>query len=543
MPISADAITLSLRRSRGREREGGKVGVGGTIRRCVIAFCTLAIAGCALPPIEGRTMSSAIQDTEATRLGKGIAPALAEHPEKTGIYALPVPRDAFAARGLLAGAAERSLDAQYYIWHGDHTGDLLYEALWRAAERGVRVRLLLDDNTTAGLDPTIAALDAHPNIEVRLYNPLVNRTSRWSNYVVDFQRVNRRMHNKSFTVDNQATIVGGRNIGDEYFAAGSGVAFADLDVIAVGPAVQQVSKSFDLYWNSPSAYPAEKLLGQASPEAVAQLQRTFAATRAAPEAAQYLESLKQTPMVTELSAGRLALEWTDAQLVYDDPAKTLDTANRKDVLLLTRLLEHVGQPAGQFDLVSPYFVPMAQGTATLQAMAARGVKVRVLTNSLESTDVSAVHAGYAKRRKDLLRAGVQLYELRRAEAAKPPPDKTDQDKKKGGSSSASLHAKTFQIDGERIFVGSFNFDPRSATLNTEMGLLIDSPVLAGNLKAFFDTEAPLVAYEVRLADNGSLQWIERTAQGEKIHDTEPGTTALRRAGVGFMSILPIEWLL
>ncbi len=508
------------------------------IRFFLLAACTLAIAGCALPPIEGRTMSSAIEDTEATRLGQGIAPALAEHPEKTGIYALPVPRDAFAARGLLAGAAERSLDAQYYIWHGDYTGDLLFEALWQAAERGVRVRLLLDDNSTAGLDATIAALDAHPNIEVRLYNPLASRTARWSNYVVDFQRVNRRMHNKSFTVDNQATIVGGRNIGDEYFAAGHGVEFADLDVIAVGSAVQAVSKAFDLYWNSPSAYPAEKLLGQASPDATAQLQATFAATRAASEAAQYLESLKQTPMVAELSAGRLALQWTDAQLVYDDPAKTLDTANRKDVLLLTRLLEHAGHPVEQFDLVSPYFVPMAQGTAALQAMAARGVKVRVLTNSLESTDVSAVHAGYAKRRKALLRAGVQLYELRRAEAAKPPGDK-----KIGGSSSASLHAKTFQIDGERIFVGSFNFDPRSATLNTEMGLLIDSPVLAGNLEAFFDTEVPLVAYEVRLADNGSLRWIERTAQGEKIHDTEPGTSGLQRAGVGFLSILPIEWLL
>lgn len=483
-------------------------------------------------------MSSAIQDTDATRLAKGIAPVLAEHPDKTGIHALPVPRDAFAARGLLAGAAERSLDAQYYIWHGDHTGYLLFEAAWRAAERGVRVRLLLDDNTTGGLDAIIAALDAHPNIEVRLYNPLVNRTARWTNYVADFQRVNRRMHNKSFTVDGQATIVGGRNIGDEYFAAGRGVAFADLDVVAVGPAVQEVSKAFDLYWNSPSAYPAEKLVGQAPPDAAARLETTFAATRADPQAAQYVESLKQTPLVTDLSAGRLALEWTAAQLVYDDPAKTLDTARRKDVLLLTRLLEHAGRPAAQFDLVSPYFVPMAQGTATLQALAARGVRVRVLTNSLESTDVGAVHAGYAKRRKALLRAGVRLYELRRAAVAKPPGDK-----RIGGSSSASLHAKTFQIDGERIFVGSFNFDPRSATLNTEMGLVIDSAVLAGNLQAFFDTEVPLVAYEVRLTDDGGLQWIERTPQGEKVHHTEPGASALRRAGIGFLSILPIEWLL
>ncbi len=210
-------------------------------------------------------MTSALQDTDTTRLGRGVAPGLAAHPGKTGIYALSRGRDAFAARVLLAGAAERSLDVQYYIWHGDHTGYLLFEALWQAAERGVRVRLLLDDNNTSGLDATIAALDAHPNIEVRLYNPLVHRTARWTNYVTDFRRVNRRMHNKSLTVDNQVTVVGGRNIGDDYFAAGHGVAFADLDVIAVGPAVHEVSTAFDLYWSSASAYPAEKLLATGHP--------------------------------------------------------------------------------------------------------------------------------------------------------------------------------------------------------------------------------------------------------------------------------------
>ena len=483
-------------------------------------------------------MTSALQDTDTTRLGRGVAPGLAAHPGKSGIYPLSHGRDAFAARGLLAGAAERSLDVQYYIWHGDHTGYLLFEALWQAAERGVRVRLLLDDNNTTGLDATIAALDAHPNIEVRLYNPLVHRTARWTNYVTDFRRLNRRMHNKSFTIDNQVTVVGGRNIGDEYFAAGHGVAFQDLDVIAVGPAAHEVSKAFDLYWSSPSSYPAEKLLGKAAPGTVEQLKATFAATRADPESAQYLESLRETRLVTELSEGRLALEWTDARLVYDDPAKTLDTENRTDELLLTRLLETVGHPATQFELISPYFVPMAEGASALEALAGRGVNVRVLTNALESTDVSAVHAGYAKRRKDLLRAGIRLYELKRGDVPKPTGDK-----KIGGSSSASLHAKTFQIDGNRMFVGSFNFDPRSAKLNTEMGLVIDSPAMAQQFKAFFDTELPLRAYEVRLTGNGSLQWIERTPDGEKIHDTEPGTSAWRRGSVGFLSILPIEWLL
>ncbi len=483
-------------------------------------------------------MTTALKDTDATRLALGIAPGLAAHPGKTGTYALSRGRDAFAARVLLAGAAERSLDVQYYIWHGDHTGYLLFEALWQAAERGVRVRLLLDDNNTGGLDATIAALDAHANIEVRLYNPLMHRSARWTNYVTDFARVNRRMHNKSLTVDNQATVVGGRNIGDDYFAAGRGVAFADLDVIAVGAAVREVSTAFDLYWRSASAYPAEKLLQQAAPATVQQLKSTFAATRADPESARYIESLRETRLVTDLVEGRLALEWTDARLVYDDPAKTLDTQHRTDELLMTRLLQTIGHPATQFELISPYFVPMASGTAALAALAGRGVNVRVLTNALESTDVAAVHAGYARRRQALLRAGIRLYELKRGDVPKLTGDKLI-----GGSSSSSLHAKTFQIDGTRMFVGSFNFDPRSAKLNTEMGLVIDSPAMAQRLRAFFDTELPLLAYEVRLNGDSSLQWIERTADGEKVHDKEPGTSAWRRAAVGFLSILPIEWLL
>jgi putative cardiolipin synthase len=479
-----------------------------------------------------------MHDTDATRLGHAVAQEVAAHPGKTGIHPLQVPREAFAARGLLAGAAERSIDAQYYIWHGDETGYLLFEALWQAADRGVRVRLLLDDNNTAGLDSVIAALDSHENIEVRLYNPLAQRNARMLNFVTDFKRVNRRMHNKSFTVDNQATIVGGRNVGNEYFGAGPGVTFADLDVIAIGPTVNEVSAAFDLYWSSPSAYPAAALLGQPQPGAVEQLKAKFASVRADPESASYLASLRETRLVADLKAGKLPFEWTEARLVYDQPGKTLDADSRNDLLLLPRLLEAAGPPAREFDLVSPYFVPGTQGTAALEGLARRGVKVRVLTNSLESTDVAAVHAGYAKRRPALLQAGVQLYELERTEAAPAAKGKT------GGSSSASLHAKTFAVDRERIFVGSFNFDPRSAKLNTEMGLVLYSPALAQQLSAAFDKEVPLRAYEVRLADDGrSLVWIERTPQGEKLYHTEPNSSLTRRMGVDFLTILPIEWLL
>jgi len=221
---------------------GKTVRMSRILASAVTALAAL-MAGCAsLPPLEGRTATTALADTAGTRLGRAVAADVAANPGKTGSHPLPEPQAAFAARVVFAAAAEKSLDVQYYIWHGDQVGYLLFEALWQAAERGVRVRLLLDDLNTGGLDPTIAALDAHPNIEVRLYNPLVQRGVRALNFMTDFTRVNRRMHNKSFTVDNQVSVVGGRNIGNEYFGAGSGIVFADLDVIAVGAAVREVSQ-------------------------------------------------------------------------------------------------------------------------------------------------------------------------------------------------------------------------------------------------------------------------------------------------------------
>ena len=500
------------------------------------------LAGCAtaLPPLDDRVATTAVTDTAGTRLGRAVAPQVDAHPGKTGVHPLGKPRDAFATRALLAAAAEKSLDVQYYIWHGDPVGYLLFEALWQAAERGVRVRLLLDDNNTGGLDPTLATLDAHPNIEVRLYNPFLQRKGRVFGYLTDFQRLNRRMHNKSFTADNQVTVVGGRNIGGEYFGIGSDVVFADLDVAAVGTAVPEVSKQFDLYWNSPSAYPAASFVGAPAPDGAERLKARFAAARADPESVAYLEALRATPVVRDILDRKLSFEWATARVVYDDPAKTLDTSQRTDYLLFPAMVQSIGRPSKTLDLVSPYFVPGEQGTDSLAALARSGVRVRILTNSLAASDVAAVHAGYAKRRHDLLRAGVQLFELKPTATEDLPSEKTGV----GSSSSSGLHAKTFAVDRSRIFVGSFNFDLRSALLNTEMGLVLDSPALAQAMADGFDTGVPLAAYEVVLAPDGrSLQWIERTAAGEKRYDTEPGTSFLKRLGVGTMSILPIDWLL
>jgi putative cardiolipin synthase len=493
-----------------------------------------------LPSLAGRTPTTALTDTAETRLGRALAADVAAHPGKTGIHPLLKPRDAFATRVMLALAAEKSLDVQYYIWHGDAVGHLLFEALWQAAERGVRVRLLLDDNSTGGLDATLAALDAHPNIELRLYNPFVQRDARTLGYVTDFARLNRRMHNKSFTADNLVTVVGGRNIGNEYFGAGDGVVFVDLDVVAVGATVAEVSKEFDLYWNSPSAYPAASLVGQTGPQATADLMARFAATRGEAQAVAYVDAVRATAVVRDVLDGKLAFEWASAQLVFDDPAKTLDTQARTDILLFPELMRAMGRPQSTLDLVSPYFVPGEEGTAALVALARSGVTVRILTNSLAASDVSAVHAGYAKRRRDLLRSGVRLYELKPTAAQAEPDDRAGL----GSSSSSGLHAKTFAVDRGRIFVGSFNFDQRSARLNTELGLVIDSSTLARGLAETFDTAVPWAAYAVRLTPDGrSLQWIERTAAGEMVHDTEPGTSLMLRMGIGILSVLPIEWLL
>jgi putative cardiolipin synthase len=483
----------------------------------------------------------AFADTAGTRLGRAVAADVAANPGKTGIHAMSDPHDAFSARLLLADAAEKSLDAQYFIWYGDEAGSQLFLALWHAAERGVRVRLLLDDFYTAGLDPMLAVLDGHPNIEVRLYNPLAQRVARTLNLVTDFTRVNRRMHNKSFTVDNQVSIVGGRNIANEYFATGSGVAFADLDVTAVGAAVSDVSNQFDLYWNSPSAYPLAKLVRAAPSDSANNVEAMFAPTRVDPESIAYLQAARASPIVRNLLDHRLDFEWVRTRLVYDDPAKTLDTNAGTDVLLFPELLRAVGPAQKSFDLVTPYFVPGEAGTAALAALASRGVRVRILTNSLVSNDVKAVHAGYAKRRQDLLRAGVTLYEFKPTAA-----QQSDEHYVPwvGSGSSSALHAKTFAVDRNRGFVGSFNFDPRSELLNTEMGLVIESATLAERLAETFYTVVPLLAYEVRLTPDGrTLYWIERTASGEVHYDTEPGTTWSLRTYVDMLKILPIEWLL
>jgi putative cardiolipin synthase len=437
----------------------------------------------------------------------------------------------------LVQRAERSLDIQYYIWRDDMTGTLLFQALRDAADRGVRVRLLLDDNNTPGLDPILSVLDSHPNIEIRLFNPFVIRNPRLG-YLTDFSRANRRMHNKSFIADNQATIIGGRNIGDEYFGATAGVLFVDLDVMAIGPIVNDVSTEFDRYWNSASSYPIERLVKPTESQGLGELMAKAKRVEQSPIALTYLKALRESGFAQQLSEKKLAFEWASVNIVSDDPAKALGRLKFEE-LFPQRLKKIIGQPTRELELVSPYFVPTDEGAKSFVALAERGVKVNVLTNALEATDVPAVHSGYAKRRKQLLRGGVRLYELRRGGA-------TNTGGKRGGvlgSSGSSLHAKTFAIDRSRVFVGSFNFDPRSAKLNTELGFVIESPALAQYIERTFATRVPTDTYEVHLSDNGRLYWVGHDGDRILRYNQEPGTGFWLRAFVWFLSRLPIESLL
>lgn len=470
-------------------------------------------------------------------LRQSVEQQCAQHPDLSGIHPLNDGLDAFAARYLLMGMAQHTIDVQYYIWHNDMSGRLLFSALLDAAQRGVRVRLLLDDNNTPGLDDTLAELDRHPNIAVRLFNPFSFRTLRALGYLTDFARLNRRMHNKSLTVDGAVTLVGGRNIGDEYFGTGNEPLFTDLDVLAIGPVVAEVADDFERYWHSKAVSPLRSVvdIDAGSAEAV----RLPPEWQHSEPVQRYLARLERSPFVSQMAQGALDMTWAHTRLLSDDPRKGLGKARRRS-LLPQRMLEVIGTPQQQFDIISAYFVPTRAGVAQLLTLKRRGVKIAILTNSLAANDVSIVHAGYARWRKKLLRHGIALYELKpQARAGDAPHDRG-----LTGNSGSSLHAKTFTVDNRKVFIGSFNFDPRSAVLNTEMGLVIESEALAQQTHQRFSHGMRDRAWALRLDKWGRVNWVEYGDEsGEVVHKHEPQCTWLQRLLVRLVWRLPVEWLL
>ena len=488
--------------------------------------------------------SVAIPASMQTRLGAQILPLAAQNPDLSAVIPLGEGHTAFAARLLLAETAQVSIDASYYIWTNDATGLMLLDALRRAAERGVRVRLLLDDNGTPDLDPELAELNAHPNVEVRLFNPFGMRRARRVSLLLDFARLNRRMHNKTFSVDGVVTILGGRNIGDIYFAHSEGVNYFDLDVVALGEAAVDVADDFDLYWASPSSVPVELILPQ--PEESEVLAASVAAVDQTKSWREYSKSAEDSRLMDMVWNGARDFIWANVRFVSDDPAKGQGPV-ADEGLMLKRLEAMLGDPASSVDLVSAYFVPGDNLTGILADWAESGVRVRVMTNAQEATDVLPVHSGYLKYRDALLDGGVEVYELkaeRRSEQDNR--DFADVLDQFGliGSSKISLHAKAFVIDNKTVFIGSFNFDPRSFRLNTELGFLIENAELARRLFVGLGKDLQFQTYRVRRTDSGGTEWLERTPDGGKSrYDTEPGTSAFSRALVTFIGWLPIIWLL
>jgi cardiolipin synthase C len=471
---------------------------------------------------------------DQTALDRRIGAATAAHPGETGLLLLDENLDAFAARGISARLAERSLDLLYYIWNDDLTGRLLMAELLEAAERGVRVRLLVDDIGTGHSSDAMSAMAHHPRIEIRIFNPTRARPGslrRGIEMALRTFSVTRRMHNKAWIADGRVAILGGRNIGDAYFDAAESTNFRDMDVLVTGPAVAQTEQIFDDYWNSGLALPADRLSPLRDPDAMlAQVAPELAATAARPDARAYLERI----------AGRLVMfdpevtqpDWTPAaRVIADPPQKAL--GKKGENWLMRELMPVFAATEQRIEITSPYFIPGDEGTTALATLAARDVTVSILTNSLAATDVAAVHGGYAPYRVPLLKAGIKLWELR--------PEATGRKLSLRGSSSASLHTKAFTADGQRGFIGSMNLDPRSVSLNTEMGVVFECPTIAAKMEAVWHHDtAPEHSFAVSLTPDGTLQWQAGDDGETMTYDRDPEASFWRRLTARVVGWLPLE---
>lgn len=512
----------------------------------VIITSLLLMGGCATLPTDfERIETHAYTDTENTRLGKAVSEEKAKHPGESGFHLLGNGLDAFVARAVLAQSAERSIDAQYYMIHNDEVGNLFVDQLRKAAERGVRVRLLIDDIDQGGRDFGSAVLDSLPNVEVRIFNPFGRNTSRTLQFVTGFGKQTRRGHNKSFTVDSQATILGGRNIGDEYFEADPELAFVDLDVLAVGPVARSVSTSFDQYWNSELSYPISVLVEKSpTPEEIEQRVNEFDDYIKKQAETEYIQQLRNSDLANRIQQHRVDFHWGVGHVIADDPQKLTHDTKDTQYHLSEQLKPYLTDIEQELIIFSPYFVPGKSGVAFFKTLREKGVRIKILTNALSSTDVALVHAGYSKYRKDLLRMGVELYELNK----KLTKEERKQIKKGDvGRSKASLHAKSFVFDRKRVFVGSFNLDAQSRIQNTEIGVVFDSADIANYMAQSFDQKIDRVAFRLELKKDQTgyekIFWYGLVDGEQRVFKVDPYTGFWERFGIGFMKLLPIESLL
>lgn len=534
------------------------------VQRSFVAL-VIAVAACAtLPPGSDypKTPSTAFEQPSTTRLGKQLAKESGRHPGQSGFRIVPHGVDGLLLRTQLVRAAERSIDIQYYIFAEDDTGKLLQKSILDAADRGVRIRLLIDDQNSFQRHETpeiIAALNDHANIELRLFNPFVYRGQfpvfRYIDMAVNEQRVNHRMHNKLMVADGAIAIVGGRNVADEYFDAGTPlIRFGDFDVAAVGPVVPQLSASFDEFWNSSFSIPQKALapvapLATSLPEARAEL----ATHRAGSDTANIEQRLNKGDPLNGLLDGRLSFVWANAAVVADRPGKAeVPPGEPVRSPIVRQLMQEMRNVKSEVAIVTPYFVPGDRAMTVIKDLRQRNVRVRILTNSLSSTDAPIVHSAYKRYRTPLLEAGVELSELRAASdgAASGSGSHGSSGSSGSGSSDApfALHAKLYIFDRQRVFIGSANFDRRSFKVNTELGLIIESRELAGQIVAQFEQFAASPnSYRLILEPGGPtgdrIRWRTQFDGKPVDLDDDPDTTPWRRFETTMYSMLPIDELL
>lgn len=485
-------------------------------------------------------------DTSSTSLANIVHPLREQNPGLTGYHVLYDPLEALAARLRLIDKAEKSLDLQYYIWDNDRIGALALHALIRAADRGVKIRLLIDDNNAKHMEGIYLALSQHKNIEVKLFNPYRFRKYRAMDMILDLKRINRRMHNKSFIADQQIALIGGRNMSNQYYNVSEIYQFSDVDVMLVGAAVDDIAHSFDDYWNDDYAYPVRQIVSaQQHHLRYPSLKRQLDAHYEEVSVQNYLDLTNRSKAFDEWLYHNIGFDWVKAEVVKDAPEKIKAKA-KKEGLLNFQLIRYLDKPEHSVDLISAYFVPEQKGAKMLSQLAQDGIKVRVLTNSYAANDVAVVHAFYAKYRPQLLENGVQLYEFLPALTDDVLNEINEEISKKAkvsmkGLSRSSLHAKMMALDQKQVFIGSFNFDPRSAYLNTEIGVLLNSPQLANAVHQTMDQNLKKYAYKVLLNADHKLSWSYQPPAGPgKIYKKEPLTTWWQRLGNRVLSWLPLE---
>lgn len=514
------------------------------------------LAACAQLPTEfEKNPSYGLINTNTTTLGLKSGELLKRDTINSKVLLISDGVDAFVARASLLETADKTIDVQYYIWHSDLIGKLLLDGMLNAAERGVRIRILLDDLPLDEItEAMLYGLDQHKNIEVRLYNPFASRGFRLADFLSSPVRINRRMHNKSFSVDGQFTIIGGRNIGEEYFSASKNSNFTDIDVIAIGPIVREIEEQFDIYWNSEVVYPVSAFShNSATQEDLLTVARDLAEFKNSQKNSKYHLDIQDSILykdIQEINLGREAnsLKYDGfVDVIYDDPAKGLGATEEEITYLKHSLEPYIEGIVKSIEIISPYFVPGASGVDYLNGLVEKGIDVRILTNSLSSTDGLMAQSGYSRRRDDLLRGGVELYEFKADVKSK-----TSKSLRRGDKAKSGLHAKVYIFDRKQVFIGSFNLDQRSANINSEVGVVYDMEDMASYLAVeVFDKNIQAIAYKVAISQEkiitdtdtiykDNVYWIDLAESPPKYYSTEPETDFWRRFGQGFYSILPIE---